>query len=518
MATGAEAIVWSLEALGAKDVFGIPGGNVMPLYDALMDKSSVRHILTRHEQGAGHAAEGYSLASGRVGVAIATSGPGATNLVTPIADAYMDSVPLLVITGQVFSTLRGTDAFQEADLIGMTLGISKHSIRVTTPGEIPSALSLAHVIATTGRPGPVLVEITKDAQQTSSTFAWPRNVDSLGYSPPPPVSRKQLGAVIQLLRESSRPVLLIGSGVRSANASDALRAFAELANIPVITSVKGRDVLPARHHLNRGVPQRSSPAAEALRDADTVIAIGVNLRGRVGTEELQLPVSARLVHIDVDAAELGKLVNVQVPVVGDAGEVLRSLLDLWPKHAAQGIEMHNDPNVEAPSTKKLPAPRDLKRITSSEALRRIGELTGSGGVYAVGQDSLRLSAIDELPHDRPSSFLTSSRAGTPGFPIPAAMGAKIADQSRVVWAIEDFDGFQTMNQELATCTVNQIAIKVAVFRNSNGPVLPDVVDIGAAYGAATFRVDVRSQLDDAIGQALAVDGRPALIEFVVARD
>ena len=329
--TGSGAVLRSLEHLGITDVFGLPGGAIIPFYDELMASKTIRHILVRHEQGAGHAAEGYASSSGKVGVAIATSGPGATNLVTAIADAYMDSVPFIAITGQVFSTLMGTDAFQEADIVGITMPITKHSFLVTKPEDVPATIAAAYQIATTGRPGPVLVDITKDAQQNSAPYVWPPKVDLPGYRPVTKAHGKQITAAAQLLAAASRPVLYVGGGVIRSGASKELLAFAEATGAPVVTTLMARGAFPDSHAQHLGMPgmHGTVPAVLGLQESDLIIALGARFDDRVTGKVDDFAPGAKVVHVDIDPAEISKIRYADVPIVGDAKEVLVDLTAAW---------------------------------------------------------------------------------------------------------------------------------------------------------------------------------------------
>ncbi|MDQ1555690.1 MAG: acetolactate synthase large subunit, partial [Actinomycetota bacterium] len=325
--TGSGAILRTLEHLGIKDVFGLPGGAIIPFYDELMASTTIRHILVRHEQGAGHAAEGYSATGGQVGVCIATSGPGATNLVTAIADAHMDSVPLLVITGQVFSFLMGTDAFQEVDIVGITMPITKHSFLVTDAADVPATLAAAYQIATTGRPGPVLVDITKDAQQQRVPFIWPPKIDLPGYRPVVKAHGKQIQAAAQLLAEAKKPVLYVGGGVIRAHASQELLTLAETTDAAVVTTLMARGAFPDSHAQNLGMPgmHGTVPAVLALQESDLIIARGARFDDRVTGKPSEFAPLAKIVHVDIDPAEIGKIRAADVPIVGDAKDVIADL-------------------------------------------------------------------------------------------------------------------------------------------------------------------------------------------------
>ncbi|RKE63280.1 MULTISPECIES: acetolactate synthase large subunit [Microbacterium] len=548
--TGAEAVVRSLDNLGVTEVFGLPGGAIMPVYDPLMDDEAVRHILVRHEQGAGHAAEGYASASGRVGVAIATSGPGATNLVTAIADAYMDSVPLVCITGQVFSTLMGTDAFQEADIVGITMPITKHSFLVKTAEEIPGAIAAAFEIAGTGRPGPVLVDITKDAQQNTAPFVWPPKVDLPGYRPVTKAHGKQIQAAAQLLAESQKPVLYVGGGVIRGRASDELLTLAEATGAPVVTTLMARGAFPDSHPQHLGMPgmHGTVPAVLALQESDLIVALGARFDDRVTGKASLFAPNAKVVHVDIDPAEISKIRFADVPIVGDVRDVLVDL-----ESAFRGVIGDGKPDTTewwayldglreefplgyAPTTDGLLSPQHV--------IQRIGELTGPEGVYASGVGQHQMWAAQFIKYERPNSWLNSGGAGTMGYAVPAAMGAKVAQPDRVVWAIDGDGCFQMTNQELATCVINQIPIKVAIINNSSlGMVrqwqtlffdgrhsntdlntghgtarIPDFVKLGEAYGCLAIRVETEDQIDDAIKLALETNDRPVVIDFVVSAD
>ncbi|WP_460774253.1 acetolactate synthase large subunit [Microbacterium sp. GXF7504] len=546
--TGAQAVVRSLDMLGVTDVFGLPGGAIMPVYDPLMDDEAVRHILVRHEQGAGHAAEGYAAASGRVGVAIATSGPGATNLVTAIADAYMDSVPLVCITGQVFSTLMGTDAFQEADIVGITMPITKHSFLVKTAEEIPGAIAAAFEIASTGRPGPVLVDITKDAQQAEAPFIWPPKIDLPGYRPVTKAHGKQIQAAAQLLAKASKPVLYVGGGVIRAHASEELKTLAEATGAPVVTTLMARGAFPDSHPQHLGMPgmHGTVPAVLALQESDLIVALGARFDDRVTGKVSQFAPHAQVVHVDIDPAEISKIRTADVPIVGDVRDVLIDLdaafqgagekpdLTAWWAYL-DGLR-EQFPLGYAPTTDGLLAPQHV--------IQRIGELTGPEGVYVAGVGQHQMWAAQFIKYERPNAWLNSGGAGTMGYAVPAAMGAKVAQPERPVWAIDGDGCFQMTNQELATCVINDIPIKVAIINNSSlGMVrqwqtlffdgrhsntdlntghgtarIPDFVKLAEAYGCLAIRVEKEEEIDAAITLALETNDRPVVIDFVVSAD
>ncbi|CAH0126098.1 acetolactate synthase large subunit [Microbacterium foliorum] len=548
--TGAEAVVRTLELLGITDVFGLPGGAILPVYDPLMDAKDLRHILVRHEQGAGHAAEGYASSSGKVGVCIATSGPGATNLVTAIADAYMDSVPLLAITGQVFSTLMGTDAFQEADIVGITMPVTKHSFLVKDASEIPGAIAAAYEIASTGRPGPVLVDITKDAQQAIAPFIWPAKFDLPGYRPVTKAHGKQIQAAAALLAEAKKPVLYVGGGVIRGRASKELLALAETTNAPVVTTLMARGAFPDSHQQHLGMPgmHGTVPAVLALQEADLIVSLGARFDDRVTGKAALFAPNAKVVHVDIDPAEISKIRMADVPIVGDVRDVMVDLESAFRTAASTTTPDTEEwwsyldglrtefPLGYAPTTDGLLAPQHV--------IQRIGELTGPEGIYAAGVGQHQMWAAQFIKYERPNSWLNSGGAGTMGYSVPAAMGAKVAEPDRTVWAIDGDGCFQMTNQELATCAINNIPIKVAIINNSSlgmvrqwqtlfydgrhsntdlntghGTVrIPDFVKLAEAYGCLAIRVETEEEVDAAITLALETNDRPVVIDFVVSAD
>jgi acetolactate synthase-1/2/3 large subunit len=548
--TGSGAILRTLEHLGIKDVFGLPGGAIIPFYDELMSSSAIRHILVRHEQGAGHAAEGYAAATNGVGVAIATSGPGATNLVTAIADAYMDSVPLLAITGQVFSTLMGTDAFQEVDIVGITMPITKHSFLVTRAEDVPATLAKAFQIATTGRPGPVLVDITKDAQQNSAPYIWPPKVEMPGYRPVTKAHGKQIQAAAQLLAESKRPVFYVGGGVVRAQASKEFFELATKVGAPVVTTLMARGVFPDSNPLNLGMPgmHGTVPAVLSIQESDLLIAIGARFDDRVTGKPSEFAPDAKVVHIDIDPAEISKIRVADVPIVGDAKDVIADLSTAFTE-AIKGatydlsewwVRLHE-------LQRRFPLGYDEPvdgLLSPQYVIQRIGEITGPEAIYAAGVGQHQMWAAQFIKYERPNAWLNSGGAGTMGYGVPAAMGAKVAQPERTVWAIDGDGCFQMTNQELATCTINNIPIKVAIINNSSlgmvrqwqslfydgrhsftdlntghgTAMVPDFVKMADAYGALGIRVTKKEEVDAAIRLANETNDRPVVIDFIVSRD
>jgi len=548
--TGSGAILKTLEMLGIKDVFGIPGGAIMPFYDELMSSTAVRHILVRHEQGAGHAAEGYALASGGIGVAIATSGPGATNLVTAIADAYMDSVPLLAITGQVFSSVMGTDAFQEVDIVGITMPIVKHSFLVKDPAEVPAIFAAAVQIATTGRPGPVLVDVTKDAQQNTAPFVWPPKVELPGYRPVTKAHGKQVVAAAQLLAEAKRPIIYVGGGVVRAKASAELKEFAQLVGAPVVTTLMARGAFPDSSPLHLGMPgmHGAVPAVLGFQESDLIVALGARFDDRVTGKVSEFAPDAQVIHVDIDPAEIGKIREAAIPIVGDVREVLIDLAVAFRDASAE------HPADYADWWRRLETLRETYplgwddptdgHLSPQAVIRRIGELSGPEAIFATGVGQHQMWAAQFIAHEHPGEFINSGGAGTMGFGVPAAMGAKVARPDRIVWAIDGDGSFQMTNQELATCAINDIPIKVAIINNSSlgmvrqwqtlfyegrhsftdletgggTQMIPDFVKLAEAYGALGIRVTKEEEIDPAIRLALETNDRPVVIDFVVSRD
>jgi len=548
--TGSGAILRSLEILGVTDVFGLPGGAIMPFYDELMGDEKIRHILVRHEQGAGHAAEGYAAASGKLGVCIATSGPGATNLVTAIADAYMDSVPLLALTGQVFSTSMGTDAFQEVDISGVTMPITKHSFLVTKPEDIPGVLKAAVHIATTGRPGPVLVDVTKDCQQKSAPFVWPEEVDLPGYHPVTKANQKQVQTAAQMLVDAKRPVLYVGGGVVRSGAHKELAAFANRVGAPVVTTLMARGAFPDSSPLNLGMPgmHGTVPAVLSFQESDLIVAIGSRFDDRVTGKVSEFAPHAKVVHIDIDPAEIGKIRFADVPIVGDAKDVLTDFLPAFEQAASERAADYSawwkrldDLREQYPLGYDEP---EDGLLSPQWIIQKIGEMSGPEAVYAAGVGQHQMWAAQFINYERPNAWLNSGGAGTMGYAVPAAMGAKVAEPDRLVWAIDGDGCFQMTNQELATCTINNIPIKVAIINNSSlGMVrqwqslfydgrhsftdldtghdtvmVPDFIKLADSYGALGIRVRTKEEVEPAIKMAMETNDRPVVIDFIVSKD
>ncbi|GAB3458874.1 acetolactate synthase large subunit [Kineococcus endophyticus] len=552
--TGAQSLVRSLEAVGVEVVFGYPGGTILPSYDPLMDSPTVQHILVRHEQGAGHAAEGYAQATGKVGVCMATSGPGATNLVTPIADAYMDSVPLVAITGQVGTKAIGTDAFQEADITGITIPITKHNYLVTDPAEIPRTIAEAFHLASTGRPGPVLVDIPKSVQTAITSYAWPETVDLPGYRPVVRPHSKQIREAARLIAASERPVLYVGGGVIKADASAELRALADLTGIPAVTTLMARGALPDSHPNHLGMPgmHGTVAAVTALQKADLLITLGARFDDRVTGELSSFAPEAKVVHADIDPAEIGKNRAVDVPIVGDAKLVIA---ELTAAVAAEFEKGRADLSAWHELTQSWKATYPLGYADSEDGtlapqyvIERLGAIAGPEAVYVAGVGQHQMWSAQFVQYENPRTWINSGGLGTMGFSIPAAMGAKVGLPDTVVWAIDGDGCFQMTNQELATCTLNGIPLKVAIINNSSlgmvrqwqtlfyserysntdlhsgdhhgthaAPV-PDFVKLADAYGCVGLRCDKPEDVDATIEKAMAINDVPVVIDFRVHRD
>ncbi|MGP2437554.1 acetolactate synthase large subunit [Streptomyces sp. JW3] len=561
--TGAQSLIRSLEEVGADTVFGIPGGCILPAYDPLMDSTRVRHVLVRHEQGAGHAAEGYALATGKVGVCMATSGPGATNLVTPIADAHMDSVPLVAITGQVASKAIGTDAFQEADIVGITMPITKHNWLVTDADDIPRVIAEAFHVASTGRPGPVLVDIAKDALQAKTTFSWPPVMDLPGYRPVTKPHAKQIREAAKLVTAAKRPVLYVGGGVLKAGATAELKVLAELTGAPVTTTLMALGAFPDTHPQHLGMPgmHGSVAAVTALQKADLIVALGARFDDRVTGKLDSFAPHAKIVHADIDPAEIGKNRAADVPIVGDAREVIADLVQAVQKEHSEGQR------GEAGASRYAAWWKDLNRwretyplgydqpedgsLSPQAVIERIGRLAPEDTIFTAGVGQHQMWAAHFVQYEQPGTWLNSGGAGTMGYAVPAAMGAKAGAPDRTVWAIDGDGCFQMTNQELTTCALNNIPIKVAIINNgalgmvrqwqtlfynqrysntvlhsgpddvnpaARGTRVPDFVKLAEAMGCYAIRCEDPADLDKAIEEANSINDRPVVVDFIVHED
>ncbi|EHK88569.1 acetolactate synthase 1 catalytic subunit [Saccharomonospora azurea SZMC 14600] len=547
--TGAQSLVRSLEAVGVEVVFGIPGGTILPAYDPLLDSTKVRHVLVRHEQGAGHAATGYAQATGKVGVCMATSGPGATNLVTPLADANMDSVPVVAITGQQTRGLIGTDAFQEADICGITMPITKHNFLVTEPADIPRVIAEAFHLASTGRPGPVLVDIPKDVLQETTSFAWPPEMHLPGYRPTLRPHGKQVREAARLITQARRPVFYVGGGVLKAGASEQLRELAELTGIPVVTTLMARGAFPDSHRQHLGMPgmHGSVAAVAAMQRADLLVALGARFDDRVTGRLESFAPDAQVVHADIDPAEISKNRKADVPIVGDCAEIITELVDAVKAETANSgtadlsawwlqLDSWRD---TFPAGYEWPADGTL---APQYVIERIGALVGPDAIYTAGVGQHQMWAAQFVKYEQPRTWINSGGLGTMGYAVPAAMGAQFGRPDKQVWAIDGDGCFQMTNQELATCAIEGAPIKVAVINNGNlGMVrqwqnlfyserysntdlgthkhrIPDFALLGEALGCAGLRCDTKESVDDTIRRAMEINDRPVVIDFVVGKD
>ena len=544
---GAQSLIQALESSGVDTVFGIPGGAILPAYDPMMDSKKVRHILVRHEQGAGHAAEGYAQVTGRVGVCMATSGPGATNLVTPIADAHMDSVPMVAITGQVPSNAIGTDAFQEADIRGITFPITKHNYLVTNADDIPRAIAEAFHLALSGRPGPVLVDISKDALNAKTTFNWPPVMNLPGYHPTTKPNSKRVKEAAERIIAAKKPVLYVGGGVIKSHASKELLQLAELTQIPVVTTLMARGAFPDSHPQHLGMPgmHGSVAAVGSLQQSDLLIALGTRFDDRVTGQLSSFAPEADVIHVDIDPAEIGKNRFAHVTIVGDAKETIIELIAaLKDEHKAGRIGNYEDwwANLNRLRT-EYPLGYDHPvdgSLSPQYVIERIGAISGPEAVYAAGVGQHQMWAAQFVKYENPGTWLNSGGLGTMGYAIPAAMGAKVGAPDKTVWAIDGDGCFQMTNQELATCTLNDIPIKVGLINNNalgmvrqwqslfynnrysntdlNSNRVPDFVKLADAYGCHGLRCEKREDVDKTIEKALSLNDAPVVIDFVVHKD
>ncbi|MFP3883173.1 MAG: biosynthetic-type acetolactate synthase large subunit [Actinomycetota bacterium] len=540
--TGSNSLLQSLEHEGVETIFGVPGGAILPAYDPLLD-SPIRHVLARHEQGAGHMAEGYAMATGRVGVAMATSGPGATNLITPLQNAKMDSTPLVAITGQVGSGAIGSDAFQEAYTTGLAMHCTKHSYLVTDADQIPDIVHEAFHIASSGRPGPVLVDIPKDVLNQPTQWSTPTLAGLPGYKPPSSEGHpRQIKAAIDLIESAERPVLYVGGGVIRAGAAAELLAFAETANVPVVTTLMARGAFPDDHHLALGMPgmHGTYTATTAIQKSDVLVSLGARFDDRVtGAVDAFAP-NAKVIHVDVDPAEIGKVRAADVPIVGDAKRVIQALLDRL-------VAVRS--GAEAPARDgwlgRLGAWKESKplRYEQPEAgpiktqyfIERLHAMTGGDAIVAAGVGQHQMWVSQFWGFSRPGTWINSGGLGTMGFAVPAAIGAKTARPDEMVFALDGDGCFQMTFQELITAATEDIPVKVVVFNNGGygmvkqwqnlfyqgrisasdlGTSVPDYPKLAEAMGCVGLRVDQPAEVDAAIDKTLAVDDRPVVLEVV----
>ena len=542
---GAQSLVNALEAAGVDVMFGIPGGAILPAYDPIFD-SKIRHILVRHEQGAGHAATGYAQATGRVGVCIATSGPGATNLVTPLADAQMDSVPMVAITGQVPSAAIGTDAFQEADIRGVTMPITKHNYLITNPDDIPRAIAEAFYIASTGRPGPVLVDIAKDALQKETTFNYPKTVSLAGYNPVLEPKSEAIRDAAALIAQSKKPLLYVGGGVIKANAAQELMQLAEITGAPVTTTLMARGAFPDSHNQHLGMPgmHGTVAAVTALQKADLLITLGARFDDRVTGKLSTFAPNANIIHADIDPAEIGKNRHADVALIGDLKNILKALNPATKAALAKSApDLTPWLNEVYGWRKKFPLGYDKPvdgSVSPQYVIERIGKISGPDTIFAAGVGQHQMWASQFIGYEKPRTWLNSGGLGTMGYAVPAAMGAKVGAPDTTVWAIDGDGCFQMTNQELVTCALNNIPIKVAVINNESlGMVrqwqtlfynqrysntdlhskrVPDFKLLAEAMGCVGMRCEKPEDVDKTIEAAMAINDRPVVVDFNVHRD
>jgi len=538
--TGAQALVRSLECQGVDIVFGLPGGAILPAYDPLRS-SSLRHVLVRHEQGAGHAAEGYAWATGRVGVCMATSGPGATNLVTALADAYMDSVPIVAITGQVATAMIGTDAFQESDITGITAPITKHNELVTDVGRIPAAIAEAFHIASSGRPGPVLVDLPKDILQARCPWSWPPVMDLPGYKVPGPPEAARIAEAARLLHRARRPVLYVGGGVVKSDSHEALRELAEVTQAPVTTTLMARGAFPDAHPLALGMPGMHGmyAAVTALQECDLIVALGARFDDRVTGKLAAFAPGAKVVHADIDPAEIGKNRQPDVAIVGDLGVVLAELARAarelvaahGPTDTAEWIARTSGWKRCYPLRYTQDADGPLK---PQHVVERLSAMTGGDAILVAGVGQHQMHASQHYSFTRPRGWINSGGLGTMGFAVPAAMGAQIGRPGELVVAIDGDGCFQMTAQELATCAIEGLPIKVLIFNNGFlgmvrqwqelfyeerysevhlGTSIPDYVKLAEAYGCVGLRCEQAGDVDAVLEKALAVTDVPTVVDF-----
>ena len=536
--TGAQALIKSLEHQGVDVVFGLPGGAILPVYDPLID-SSIRHILVRHEQGAGHMAEGYAMATGRPGVAIVTSGPGATNIVTPIANAHMDSTPLVVITGQVATKSIGTDAFQECDITGITMGITKHNFLVQSAAEIPRVIAAAFHLATTGRPGPVLVDLPKDVAQSSMQWWWPETIAELdlpGYRSHFDMDEDAVSRAAALIENAERPVLYVGGGTLKARASAPLLAFAERTGIPVVTTLMARGAFPDSHPQHLGMPGMHGmySAVTAMQRSDLLISLGARFDDRVTGRLDGFAPEAKIIHVDMDRAEFNKVRRADVALHGDVGEITRALdaatgatrdLAAWWRQLrawqAQYPLTYDEPSVDGP-------------LRPQAVIEAIAHAAAPGTIVAAGVGQHQMWAAQHWRYEEPGTWINSGGAGTMGFGVPAAIGAKVGRPERTVWAIDGDGCFQMTAQELVTARSEGIPIKVAILNNAYlgmvrqwqemfyderysevylSPDLPDYVKWAEAMGCVGLRATNLDEMKRVIDEANEINDVPVVIDF-----
>ena len=544
--TGAQALIRALELERVDVMFGLPGGCILPAYDPLLE-SSIRHVLVRHEQGAGHMAEGYAHVTGKPGVAMVTSGPAATNLVTPLMDAYMDSIPMVGITGQVSTPAIGTDAFQECDTLGITRSCTKHNELVMTPEEIPLAIRQAFHIASTGRPGPTLVDLPKDVLQNEMTWYWPSDDEvaaSLpGYRPTTKGHPRMIREAARLIMESERPVLYIGGGMLKARAAEVLRELVDLTGIHLVTTLMARGVFPDDHPLHLGMPgmHGTASATTAMQKADLLIALGARFDDRITGKVATFAPDAKIIHVDIDPAEQGKVRRPDVPIVGDCRLVTEELVKAIRDLGESGVEAPDRSawksrisgwQEQFPLTYEPSAPGAA--LKPQFCLERLRDAAPEGTILASGVGQHQMWSSLHWNFREPYTWVNSGGLGTMGFSIPAAIGAKVGRPDRTVWAVDGDGCFQMTAQELVTASVERIPIKVALLNNSYLGMVrqwqemfyderysevylstdcPDYVKWAEAMGCVGIRVESPEEVEPAIEKANSINDRTVVVEF-----
>ncbi len=540
--TGAQALIRSLEMEGVEVMFGLPGGAILPVYDPIID-SPIRHILVRHEQGAGHMAEGYAHATGRPGVAIVTSGPAATNIVTPLCDAYMDSIPLVVITGQVPRTAIGTDAFQECDTVGITRSVTKHNELVMDAQDLPRIVREAFHIATTGRPGPVLIDVPKDVAQATMDWYWPESVDLPGYKPTTKGHPRMIKEAARLILASHRPVIYAGGGILKARAAEALRELAELTDIHVVTTLMARGAFPDDHRLCLGMPgmHGNYTAVTSMQEADLLIALGARFDDRVTGKVDAFAPDAKVIHVDIDPAEQGKVRKPDVPIVGDCRLVIeglvreiRALLDGGAEQADTSAWKSRISGWSENFPLTYEPPREGDALKPQFVLEQLRDNTPGDTILVSGVGQHQMWSSQYWRFNEPYTWVNSGGLGTMGFSVPAAIGAKVGRPDRMVWAVDGDGCFQMTAQELVTASTERIPVKVAILNNAYlgmvrqwqemfyderysevylSPDLPDYVKWAEAMGCVGLRVEAPEEVLPAIEKANEIDDRPVVIDF-----
>ncbi len=544
--TGAQAVMKSLEALGVDVVFGYPGGAILPAYDPMIE-SPIRHVLVRHEQGAAHAAEGYATATNRVGVCLVTSGPAATNLVTGLTNAHMDSNPILAITGQVASSAIGSDAFQEADVTGITMPVTKHNELVTSPERIAGAIKEAHHIASSGRPGPVLVDIPKDVQNMRVEWRWPDQMDLPGYNPTVHGHGRRVTAAVDLISSAERPVVYAGGGVMRARADEQLHELATTLQLPVVTTLMARGVFPDHHPLHLGMPGMHGhyTAVQAMQQSDLLIALGTRFDDRVTGDLDSFAPEAQVIHVDIDPAEIGKNRTADVPIVGDLAVVLdqvnEEVRDRVGRDGREAVRPDAGPwrdrlaDMQEEHPLRCDQPDDGV-IKPQTAIRAIYDTWGDEATYVAGVGQHQMWASQLIPWTRPGQWINSGGLGTMGFAVPAAIGAKVGVGDAPVVAIDGDGCFQMTMQELATAVQHDIPVVFCVINNSYlgmvrqwqhlfyeerlsevylPPDLPDLVKLADSYGIPGFRAETIGELDTVLTKAHDVTDDPVLVDVRV---